>query len=996
MELKKEICSGIIGFRSIRIWILVVWAISFLSFLSLQAQDASVRNMKLDKSKTLTLAENGKADFVIVVSPEASKVTSFASKELKVFMDKALGANIPIVNQLPENTPAIIVGDCDLARKAGLDVKKLPGDGYYIKTAGNNIFILGKDDSTVDPDKNMSIDGWGQYYERATLFGVYEFIERFVGVRFYFPGDVGTVIPKLKELKLPAIDITDAPDFITRKFSWQSGKWFDDSTEKDVVKNKHLNNYRMRMETDFIPNCHGLTYLEYDTRFAKSNPEYFALLANGKRNNEKDPTVYHQGQLCLTGSIKEEIYKDAEAYLTGKPANCRNIKWWSANAVRKNYFNVMPQDGFVKCLCESCGKYEKESDIIWDMTCDIAEKLKKNNIPGYITQMAYGSAIRPPERKIPDNVLVMVAQTGPWNDVNDELRKKDDKILIDWTKKLGHKVWIWNYSINESIMTRGQYGLPGTVQMTPLATGKYYQRQAPYITGAYLESETDYFIMNYLNWYVFGKVCWDNKVDLNALLDEHYRLMFGAASGPMKKFYEALEEIWTRKIRGRSIETAIGPMMIKPNGFDLWEKYYSPERIAEFNNLFNEAERFAQNDADSLKRVKFMREHLLGPLMDASKKYFAEVNTLKTWIFPVKTLPATEKITIDGKLDDPAWKQSAKSFLLPFKSDKCEVKTNVYVLKDAENIYIGFDCTEPGTSRMKCPERKPDDGEIWLDSCVEIYLNPSGDRKNLFQMIVNASGNAFQISAVKAGAENSETKKWDSNAVIKTNIEKDRWTAEIAIPLKSLGKIKQDGFPINFIRTRGLTGEAPQVLHYSWSPFVKTGFNELENFGSLDFNPEETVPVINNGDFTAPQTGNTFGKWSINSKDANAGFSVTLDECTFIKGGKSLKLNSTGGRLIVEQTIALKPDTKYHIGFYFKMEEIKQTADHGGVWVQLWEGKQNFWFPKAGYTGTCSWTRQGFDFTTSSETKQGGLRLQIMNAKGIAWFDDVAITELEK
>jgi hypothetical protein len=279
---------------------------------------------------------------------------------------------------------------------------------------------------------------------------------------------------------------------------------------------------------------------------------------------------------------------------------------------------------------------------------------------------------------------------------------------------------------------------------------------------------------------------------------------------------------------------------------------------------------------------------------------------------------------------------------------------------------------------------------------VEIHLNPSGDRKNFFQLIVNASGSTYQISAVKTGSENSEVKSWNSNAVIKTNIEKNRWTAEIAIPLKTLANMKQDGFPINFIRTRGLKGEAPQILHYTWSPFIKKGFNEIENFGSLDFNPKETELVVNNGDFTASQAGNNFGKWGINSKDAESGFSVLLDETTFIKGGKSLRLNSIGGRLIVEQAVTLKPDTKYNISFYFKMEDVKPTKDNGGVWVQLWEGKQNLWFPKAAYTGSCPWTKQGFNFTTNPDAKTGGLRLQMMNAKGTVWFDDVTITELGK
>lgn len=36
--------------------------------------------------------------------------------------------------------------------------------------------------------------------ERATLFGVYEFLMRYAGVRMYFQGEPGTIIPKTAAL----------------------------------------------------------------------------------------------------------------------------------------------------------------------------------------------------------------------------------------------------------------------------------------------------------------------------------------------------------------------------------------------------------------------------------------------------------------------------------------------------------------------------------------------------------------------------------------------------------------------------------------------------------------------------------------------------------------------------------------------------------------------------------------------------------------------------
>lgn len=972
--------------------------ILFFVLISFRAYSSDTRNIKCDCSKQLSLAENGKANFVIVIPPEASKVTAFASKELKVFIDKALNSDIPILTEADGNIPALVVGDCDLARKAGLDIKKLPRDGYYIKTVGNNIFILGADDPSANPEENMKSGRFSSiYYERATLFAVYDFLERFLGVRFYFPGEIGTVVPKIKDLKIPAADITDSPDYTTRKYSWVVGKWFEEAKPNEILRNKHLNNLRMRTETDYIPNCHGLFKMEYLRRFGKTHPEYFALLRNGKRNNEKDVSVSHQEQLCYNSGIQEEIYKDAEAYLTGKSAESRDLAAWHPVAAWKNYFNIMPQDGFVRCLCEKCVKDKRDNDeLVWDMTCETAEKLKKNNIPGYITQMAYGSFGNVPERKIPDNVLVMVAVSGPWAEENDKARKKDDEIVINWTKKLGHKVWLWNYTLN---CTRtSDYGFPGTVQMTPRAIGKYYRRLAPYITGAYLNSDTDYFIRNYLNYYVFSKVSWNNKVDLDALLDEHYRMMFGAASGQMKKFYEELERIWTGSITKNSVNTPLGPVIVRPNDFDLWRKFYDPEKLENFKKLFDKAEKLTENDTDSLKRVRFMRENLLFPILEGSEKYFAKAKELESLKVQVKTIPTEEKIIIDGKLDDPAWKSGSRIFLLPFKADNCEVKTEVYLLKNKENLYIAFNCMEPEISMIKCPERKANDPLMWLDSCVEIHLNPSGNYKDLLHMIINAAGSVYQKYNMIAGKSQGEANDWKSHAEIKTNIQKDRWTAEIAIPLKEMKNLNEKGFPANFIRTRGLTGTVPEVLHYTWTPFLKHNFNEMENYGTLDFSSEKSVPIINNGEFAEPWKENSCGKWGFPLNNIynkpSPGYSVSMDASTFMKAGQSLKIVNTGGSMtIVQSPLPLKPNTRYILSFYLKMQDVEPLEQWGGVTVQIYFDKTSLWFPKYPFKGTSSWLKHGFNFKTGNETKSGGIKLWVKEARGTLWFDDISITE---
>ncbi|MBI4028296.1 MAG: DUF4838 domain-containing protein [Verrucomicrobia bacterium] len=141
-------------------------------------------------------------------------------------------------------------------------------------------------------------------------------------------------------------------------------------------------------------------------RFAGQHPEYFALLENGKRDTDLSLPGNH-GHLCFSQKgLEEEIYQDAEAFLTGKPPATRNIgreiegKWvtmWDPNCFEPGFFNIMPQDNheLAPCQCAACKPlYDqgKAHEIVWGFVTRIARRLQSNRIPGTVTSGAYMSA----------------------------------------------------------------------------------------------------------------------------------------------------------------------------------------------------------------------------------------------------------------------------------------------------------------------------------------------------------------------------------------------------------------------------------------------------------------------------------------------------------------------------------------------------------------------------------------------------------------------------
>ena len=87
----------------------------------------------------------------------------------------------------------------------------------------------------------------------------------------------------------------------------------------------------------------------------------------------------------------------------------------------------------------------------------------------------------------------------------------DVALLKKWCDKTGGKISIWTYPGKHM----GKAEMKGIPAMMHRQTGKYLQHVKDYIYGVFLESETDYEIFNYLNYYTFAKVTWDLDTDLD-------------------------------------------------------------------------------------------------------------------------------------------------------------------------------------------------------------------------------------------------------------------------------------------------------------------------------------------------------------------------------------------------------------------------------------------------------------------------------------------------
>ena len=190
-----------------------------------------------------------------------------------------------------------------------------------------------------------------------------------------------------------------------------------------------------------------------------------------------------------------------------------------------------------------------------------------------------------------------------------------------WREKLGRPVWIWTYPNKY-----GQMQLPNIPNGTPRAWAKYYKDVAPWIFGVYAESENDRFLYNSLCYYILGKVCWDNDVDVEALLDEYFRLMFGAGAEPMAAFFDDVERLWLHDVRCNFVDGPLGPERQTPCEYRIFAEIYSPATLARWDAWLRDAAARVPEGSPEARRVALFRAEWYDPLVAHVADYLASIS----------------------------------------------------------------------------------------------------------------------------------------------------------------------------------------------------------------------------------------------------------------------------------------------------------------------------------------------------------------------------------
>ncbi|RME00911.1 MAG: hypothetical protein D6814_02600, partial [Calditrichaeota bacterium] len=193
---------------------------------------------------------------------------------------------------------------------------------------------------------------------------------------------------------------------------------------------------------------------------------------------------------------------------------------------------------------------------------------------------------------------------------------------------------------------------------------------------------------------------------------------------------------------------------------------------------------------------------------------------------------------IDGRLTEPVWQmaEAASGFVQrdPREGAPGTEKTQVRVLYDDRNLYIGFECFDREPDKIVARQMR-NDADLENDDYVRVIIDTYLDRRNGFSFQTNPLGARWDAQITDEGR--NVNKDWNCVWDVKASRTSRGWEAELRIPLNQLrypDTRQLSKWGINFARV--IRRKREDVY---WSPILRDygfgnrGFYRISKAGDL-------------------------------------------------------------------------------------------------------------------------------------------------------------------
>jgi uncharacterized protein DUF4838 len=472
------------------------------------------------KAKDIIIVKNKKALCRLVVPRKKDRWLTMAVKDLQDYIYKSSGAKVKIVyGKAPDDSLVNIhVGSDDYVKK--LNPKMPSPQGFIIQFSDEKNIILA----------GQPVDG----IELNTMYGAHRFLEKYIGVKWLFPLELGEYVPKHDTISVPMRNIVGKPSFFRRSYS---------GLDKVYMKKKPrysglLWGLRQGYMSGSGLECnHNIGNIFPPAKYTKTHPEFFPLI-NGKRYwpkpNPKDRRwrVKYWDPCYTAPGIVDEAVKNI-------------IKYFDENPTKENY-SLAVNDNVNVCQCKNCRAKNKDfpegvsSQSYYEWCNAVVKKVRKKYPDKYFGLIVYPPVVMPPKGIVLDNhiVPVLCRDLGFYADA--EIRKNVDEKLVESWHKVAPTLGWWDYTNSDA------YIIPRVTSHNTANTLKYLYKNGLRFYSNEVHPGPGWKTAPQA--YLRYKLLWNINLDTDKVLKEWYVACVGEKAAPyLEQYYDYWEDFWVKR-----------------------------------------------------------------------------------------------------------------------------------------------------------------------------------------------------------------------------------------------------------------------------------------------------------------------------------------------------------------------------------------------------------------------------------------------------------------
>ncbi len=448
----------------------------------------------------------------IVVAEDAIASEKFAAEELQKHIELATGTKLPITGGSERADRHFFVG---------------PGKSMEASPAGFSVDGLGPEDlRIVVRGSEVAIAGGRP---RGTLYGVYTFLEDYLGVRFLTADH--TYVPRVKpDQVVPALDRSYHPP-LEMRWAYYGEVNRNPALAARLRVNTVGDDPKLGGRTGQRLISHSFAGQIPSSKYGQEHPEYFCF-RDGKRIAPAKNDSF-DNEPCLTNpDVLKIVTKAALDEIAAHPE--------TANV------SVSQNDNDKNCLCPKCAAIDQREGTpmgsLLEFVNAVADAVAEKYPNVKVGTLSYWYTRKPPKTIKPrPNVQIQLCSIEccmihPIDDPNCPKNVAFCQDMAHWGK-ICDQIYIWNYNTNFR-----NYVLPCPNLRVIEPNIRYFL--ANHAKGVFMQAagNANGAELSELRAYVISRLLWDPSRSGQEAIDEFLELHYGPAAPPIRRYIKHIHD----------------------------------------------------------------------------------------------------------------------------------------------------------------------------------------------------------------------------------------------------------------------------------------------------------------------------------------------------------------------------------------------------------------------------------------------------------------------